>query len=63
MVVLAGYMAYFNATVQGLRDAEKLLNVSLRLGGPAGIFKSPQRHPICWHVLDHCNRHAAANQR
>ncbi|XP_034234073.1 alpha-L-iduronidase [Thrips palmi] len=57
-----GYMAYFNATVQGLRDAEKRLNVSLRLGGPAGTFKSPRKHPICWHVLDHCDRLTARNQ-
>ncbi|XP_052119935.1 alpha-L-iduronidase [Frankliniella occidentalis] len=56
-----GYMAYFNATVRGVREAQEILGVKLRLGGPAGIFKARRRHPICWHVLEHCDRLASRN--
>lgn len=31
---------------------------SLRVGGPAGLFKRRERHPLCWGALDMCNRTA-----
>ncbi|KAK3919140.1 Alpha-L-iduronidase [Frankliniella fusca] len=56
-----GYMVYFRATVRGLREAERVLGARLRLGGPAGTFKGRAHHPICWHILEHCDRLASRN--
>lgn len=33
---------------------------SLKLRGPAGLFKDPQKHPFCWGVLEYCNNNTKA---
>lgn len=57
-----------NACNDGLRDALNVEesskqtaskvrnknNALLKLGGPAGLFKS-MKHPLCWGVLERCN--------
>lgn len=30
--------------------------MQLRLGGPAGLFKSPDKHRLCWGALEYCSK-------
>lgn len=46
-----GFLNYYDACSEGLKDADP----SLRLGGPAGGCKTPPQSPICWKVLQHCS--------
>lgn len=27
-----------------------------KLGGPAGLFKDPSKHTLCWGLLSYCNK-------
>lgn len=43
---------YVNGVAQGLHKNRLLLR------GPAGLFKSPEKHPFCWGLLNKCNLNA-----
>ncbi|XP_069684325.1 alpha-L-iduronidase isoform X2 [Periplaneta americana] len=45
------YLQYFTACSSGLQDAGR---GQLHLGGPAGLFKAREKHPLCWGLLEHC---------
>jgi L-iduronidase len=45
-------LQYFEACSAGLQDAARGM---LRLGGPAGLFKAQEKHPLCWGLLQHCS--------
>ncbi|XP_030384371.1 alpha-L-iduronidase [Scaptodrosophila lebanonensis] len=57
----ATYMEYVRAIRRGLSNAtghrrrRKKQNYRA-LRGPAGLFKSHEHHPLCWQLLDVCNR-------
>jgi L-iduronidase len=57
-VLLAGYLRYFEACSAGLQDAA---HGRLRLGGPAGLFKTQEKHPLCWGLLQHCANQMACS--
>ncbi|XP_021935805.1 alpha-L-iduronidase isoform X2 [Zootermopsis nevadensis] len=52
------YMRYFEASSGGLRDAG---HGRLRFGGPAGLFKTLEKHPLCWGLLQHCANQTACS--
>lgn len=43
----------------GLKSDENS-NYSFELQGPAGLFKSIEKHPFCWGLLNECNRNMSA---
>lgn len=50
-------MSYVNGIANGLKATERKysLNKTLRLRGPAGLFKDEVHHPFCWKLLENCN--------
>ncbi|KAF4013231.1 hypothetical protein G4228_004486 [Cervus hanglu yarkandensis] len=50
-MTLQGFLNYYDACSEGLRAASS----ALRLGGPGDAFHTPQRSPLCWALLGHCN--------
>lgn len=47
-----------NACASGIKDALRNKNISTiapKFGGPAGLFKQRERHPLCWGLLESCN--------
>ncbi|CAD6998462.1 alpha-L-iduronidase [Ceratitis capitata] len=52
-----GFIKYVLALRRGLkavgRNQSEALNFSLR--GPAGLFKSKRKHPLCWALLQSCD--------
>lgn len=58
MFLLAGYLQYFEACSAGLQAAGHGI---LHLGGPAGLFKAQEKHPLCWGLLQHCSNHTACS--
>ncbi|PNF23475.1 hypothetical protein B7P43_G07722 [Cryptotermes secundus] len=55
---LQSYLQYFEACSAGLQDAAQGI---LRLGGPAGLFKTWEKHPLCWGLLQHCTNQTACS--
>ncbi|GLV44162.1 alpha-L-iduronidase [Carabus blaptoides fortunei] len=52
-----GYLRYVQACYEGLRAAEyRTVEKSFKLGGPAGLFKSPNKHPLCWGLISECSK-------
>ncbi|XP_062559981.1 alpha-L-iduronidase [Armigeres subalbatus] len=50
------YITYVQSIRFGLDAAGRLLNnIRLPLRGPAGLFKSVERHPFCWNSIKLCN--------
>ena len=41
-------------TRAGRRNAPST-DLHFPLRGPAGLFKSKEKHPLCWHILEFCN--------
>lgn len=54
---LTGYDDYITGISEGIKAAERQfsLNQTLKLSGPAGLFKDEKKHPFCWGVLQKCN--------
>lgn len=53
------YLEYIDACSSSLRNtfaSRNKLNYLPRFGGPAGLFKSVDKHPLCWGLLEMCNR-------
>ncbi|KAL9927946.1 alpha-L-iduronidase isoform 2-T4 [Glossina fuscipes fuscipes] len=50
---LEDYLEYAFALRRGLDKAGQNLRFVLR--GPAGLFKTPQKHPLCWGLLQFCD--------
>ncbi|KAF4526100.1 hypothetical protein B566_EDAN007594 [Ephemera danica] len=47
---LNSFRAYFWSSVNGITTAS---NGTLKIGGPAGLFRIPRKHhPLCWGLLD-----------
>lgn len=50
--------------MNGVRSGLRHIDSSLRLRGPAGLFRTsdrpPDRHPLCWGVLSACNANRSA---
>lgn len=42
------YLTYVNISSMALKRR------GMKLGGPAGLFKSPPKHPLCWGLMSHC---------
>lgn len=42
---------------KGIKSAGRMYNEPLdfTLRGPAGLFKSKRKHPLCWSLLKNCN--------
>lgn len=40
----------------GLVNSFKFRNKTYKFGGPAGLFKKPENHPLCWSFLDKCSQ-------
>lgn len=57
-LTLQSYLQYFEACSAGLQDAAQ---GTLRLGGPAGLFKTWEKHPLCWGLLQHCSNQTACS--
>lgn len=55
---LADYLEYIHRIKRGLKAANP--EHSLKLRGPAGLFKDSQKHPLCWGVLEYCNNRTKA---
>ncbi|XP_017857775.1 PREDICTED: alpha-L-iduronidase [Drosophila arizonae] len=58
----ASYLEYVQAVRRGLSKAggrRKSKQLYRALRGPAGLFKSEQRHPLCWELLEVCNQQLA----
>ncbi|XP_055923508.1 alpha-L-iduronidase [Eupeodes corollae] len=51
------FQSYLYALRRGLKAAGRrpLNGVNFKLHGPAGLFKNPQKHPLCWQSLEQCN--------
>lgn len=56
-IFLTGYDDYITGISEGIKAAERQfsLNQTLKLSGPAGLFKDEKKHPFCWGVLQKCN--------
>lgn len=52
------YHDYVHGIRNGLKAVERQfsLNNVLKLRGPAGLFKDLKKHPLCWGVLENCNK-------
>lgn len=50
----ADYLEYLTGISNGLREFSESTNYTVSLRGPAGLFKSMEKHPLCWGVLDRC---------
>lgn len=52
------YLIYVKAIHKGLQiiSNEYGDNKSLPLRGPAGLFKNEKKHPLCWGLLDYCQK-------
>lgn len=58
-LLLLEYFSYVNASASGLRDAflrSYDLDSIPKLTGPAGLLKNQQEHPLCWGLLERCDR-------
>ncbi|XP_049820618.1 alpha-L-iduronidase [Aethina tumida] len=55
---LGEYLSYVDGCFLGLKTAfSKYSSLgNLKLGGPAGLFRDPKYHPLCWGLLKHCNK-------
>ncbi|EDW03800.1 GH11437 [Drosophila grimshawi] len=59
------YLEYVQAVRRGLskaggrRKSKRQQQLYRALRGPAGLFKSEERHPLCWQLLDVCNQELA----
>lgn len=52
----ADYFDYIAGINRGLRQFSQLNNSTKHLlRGPAGLFKSAEKHQLCWGILDNCN--------
>lgn len=51
------YLEYVGGVRSGLEAASRRMNPITRipLRGPAGLFKSFEKHRLCWGLLDQCN--------
>ncbi|KAB0799443.1 hypothetical protein PPYR_07323 [Photinus pyralis] len=54
---LSQYLSYIEACEVALRAAFRAGGAQgkLKFGGPAGLFKSIGKHPLCWGSLEMCN--------
>lgn len=53
---LPNFWNYCNSVKEGLRAAERTaFGSKFYLNGPAGLFKSKTKHPLCWGALRKCN--------
>lgn len=54
--LILGYLSYVNATRAALLDLQSTYNnqTIFKLIGPAGLFKNPDKHPLCWGLLSQC---------
>ncbi|XP_052853276.1 alpha-L-iduronidase [Drosophila gunungcola] len=58
------YLDYVQAVRRGLskagnpdtQDGKHQLPMYRSLRGPAGLFKDPNNHPLCWKLLEHCSQ-------
>lgn len=51
------YFNYVHGIKEGLKAANRQYsNITLKLRGPAGLFKNSQNHPFCWGLLEKCNK-------
>lgn len=57
MLFSIDYLTYVQSIRLGLKVAGERPenNLYFPLRGPAGLFKSQIKHPLCWSVLDFCN--------
>lgn len=56
--ILTEYFLYVNACANGIKDAFRNKNIDVavpKFGGPAGLFKQQETHPLCWGLLEFCN--------
>lgn len=55
---LSDYMNYLNSLRFGLLAASRnpYNTTHLSLSGPAGLFKNEKKHPLCWGILEECNK-------
>lgn len=55
-------MEYVSGVVDGLEAAARRTNPKIRfqLRGPAGLFKTMEKHPLCWGLLEYCNFNSSA---
>ncbi|XP_011178361.1 alpha-L-iduronidase isoform X2 [Zeugodacus cucurbitae] len=56
---IEGFINYAIALRKGIKAAGRISNKSLdlTLRGPAGLFKSKRKHPLCWALIQNCNKH------
>ncbi|BES89105.1 Glycosyl hydrolases family 39 [Nesidiocoris tenuis] len=48
---LEDYKDYARSCIDGIRSSLP----TAKIGGPAGLFKNPAKHKLCWGYLDECN--------
>lgn len=51
------YMAYATGIADGLKAAARrtMPRLTFKLRGPAGLFKSFEKHKLCWGLLNYCD--------
>lgn len=51
------YLDYVHGIKEGLKAVNRQYSdASLKLRGPAGLFKDKLKHPFCWKILETCNK-------
>ncbi|CRL01954.1 CLUMA_CG015068, isoform A [Clunio marinus] len=52
------FIDYMKGISEGIKAVERQfsLNNTLKLRGPAGLFKDERKHKFCWGVLENCNK-------
>lgn len=55
LYLFVGFVNYFTACRKGLDAAASKASMKrLTLGGPAGLFRSRDKHPLCWGLANFC---------
>lgn len=57
-ITLLDYLSYAKACSDGLKFAFRNINHRPKFGGPAGLFRNPSKHPLCWGLLEQCQKSA-----
>lgn len=57
LTIFEEYLQYVYGVQSGLQAAARRMRpvMKIPLRGPAGLFKSVQKHQLCWGLLDYCN--------
>lgn len=48
-------MEYVDGCSEGLKSAFQPTNYTFNLGGPGGLFRAYEKHPLCWGLLEYCS--------